>query len=72
MLTLPSAFPVFFTVILYVISSPILATSTISLFLVITLDLLDVIIDVSVGSPSSLSSPLAIAIFEIVPVTGTS
>ena len=72
MLTLPSAFPVFVTVILYVILSPILATSTISLFLVITLDLLDVIIDVSVGSPSSLSSPLAIAIFEIVPVTGTS
>ena len=68
----PSASPVFVTVIVYVILSPTFAVSTISPFLVITLDLLFSIIDVSVGFPSLLSSPFAIAVFRIVPVTGTS
>ena len=68
----PSTSPVFVTVIVYVIWSPTFAVLTTSLSLVITLDLLFVIIAVFVGSPSLLSSPFAIAVFEIVPVTGTS
>ena len=68
----PSASPVFVTVIVYLILSPIFAVSTTSPFLVITLDLLFVIIAVFVGSPSLLSLPFAIAVFAIVPVVGTS
>ena len=71
MYVVPSTSPVFSTVIVYVIKSPILAISTISSFLVITLDLLVFIIAVSVGSPSLLSSPFAIAVFDIVPVTSS-
>ena len=61
---------------MYVIKSPILATSTSLPALVTTLDLFDLIIAIFVSVPSSgslvgslLSSPLAIATFEIVPVT---
>ena len=68
----PSASPVFVTVIVYLILSPIFAVSTTSPSLVITLDLLFVIIAVFVGSPSLLSLPFAIAVFAIVPVVGTS
>ena len=68
----PSTSPVFVTVIVYLILSPIFAVSTTSPFLVITLDLLFVIIAVFVGSPSLLSLPFAIAVFAIVPVVGTS
>ena len=67
--------PVFCTVIVYVIKSPTLAISTSLPSLVIKLDLFALIIDVfvslsgSVGSfvGSVLSSPFAIATFEIVP-----
>ena len=65
----PSTSPVFVTLIVYVISSPILATSTLLPSLVISLVLLLVIIAVF---SSLLSSPFAIATFEIVPVVGTS
>ena len=64
----PSTVPVFCTEIVYVIMSPTFATSTGIPSLVITLVLSVVMIDVSVSSPSLLSSPLAIATFEIVPV----
>ena len=67
----PSTVPVFSTEIVYVIISPIFATSTGVPSLVITLVLSVVMIDVSVGFPSLLSSPLAIATFEMVPVTSS-
>ena len=75
----PSASPVFSTVIVYVIKSPTLATSTSSSFLVIILVLFALIIDVFVSFPSSgsfvgsvLSSPFAIAVFAITPAVSTS
>ena len=67
----PSTVPVFCTDIVYVITSPTFATSTGVPSLVITLVLSVVMIDVSVSSPSLLSSPLAIATFEIVPVASS-
>ena len=67
----PSTVPVFCTEIVYVIMSPIFASSTCVSPLVITLVLSVVMIDVSVGFPSLLSSPLAIATFEIVPVASS-
>ena len=69
--TVPATSPVFSTEIVYVIISPTLATSTCVLSLVITLDLFVVMIAVLVGFPSLLSSPLAIAIFSIVPVASS-
>ena len=62
---LPGTLPVFSTDIVYVMISPTFATSTGVSFLVITLVLSVLIIDVSV---LLLSSPLAIATFSIVPV----
>ena len=68
---IPSTVPVFCTEIVYVITSPTLAVSTVSPSLVMTLVLSALIIDVSVGFPSLLSSPLAIATFEMVPVASS-
>ena len=67
----PSTVPVFCTEIVYVITSPTFATLTGVPSLVITLVLSALMIDVSVGFPSLLSSPLAIATFEIVPVASS-
>ena len=61
---IPSTFPVLFTVIVYLISSPTLAISTFCPSLLISLVFSLVIIAVF---SSLLSSPFATAIFEIVP-----
>ena len=66
----PSTVPVFCTEIVYVILSPILATLTFESSF-ITLVLSVVMTDVSVGFPSLLSSPLAIATLEMVPVASS-